>query len=99
MIQKFSDREPIEFKGFDSDYHKASSGLFSSLSTLSMNIDDLGKNANDAGADIIDDIRKLNDQFKVISDLMLQAVSSNQLQTPIYEDTSEEDIESITMGW
>ncbi len=98
LVRDLSQKEPIHFDGFGSDYQAASDALFGAFSTLSGQIQGMGGNAQTAGDTLLQDFRRISGQFQVIADLMLEALSGKQTEASLYEDTSEEDINAITMG-
>lgn len=99
LLTDLSRQDPIHLHGFDSDYRAASDALFDSFSALSEHIQALGSRAQDADAVFMADLRRLNEQFAAISDVVIAAFSSGQQEEPpVFEDTSEENIHAIVMG-
>lgn len=99
LLTDLSQQDPVHLNGFDSDYRAASDALFDSFSVLSEHIQTLGNSAKDADAVFMADLRRLNEQFAAISDAVIAAFSSGQQEEPpVFEDTSEENINAIVMG-
>ncbi|MBU5450313.1 hypothetical protein [Acetivibrio sp. MSJd-27] len=99
ILKDLSEREPITFPALDSDFHLDTDRLYSSLSGVSVQLNNLNTELHSAGKQFTSDLQAISDQFHVVMQLLIDAVSARDTDlSDLTEDISEQDISSATDG-
>lgn len=100
MFKSLSKRDPIEMKTFGDDYQDKGDQLHASVNAIGDQLDFLKEEADRTGDDLSDDVNKMRDQLKVISDLLQDAATEvrDRDKNDYWKDVSEEDIRNTTIG-
>lgn len=94
LVEEQADQPTLEFPKLDSAFHKKEDSLSATLNALSQELRSMQSTTDSAGNTLSGDLRRINDQFGVITDLLQ---GSGKKEEDRVVDTSEKDI-SITMG-
>ena len=94
LIEEQADQPALEFPKLDSAFHEKEDSLSATLDQLSRELRSMQSTAGGAGDTLSGDLRRINDQFGVIADLLRD---SGEEEEERVVDTSEAD-SSITMG-
>ncbi len=99
LLRDLADREPITFPALNSDFHLDTEDLFSSITGISGEMSTLNDELKSAGKTLTGDLRQISDQFNVIMHLMIDAITTEDLDlSALMEDTSEQDIFATSDG-
>ncbi|MDD5945252.1 MAG: hypothetical protein PUD43_06005 [Clostridia bacterium] len=100
IMKDLADDDPIEFKTLDSDYHLDTQSLHDSLTDLSEQVRGLNTDLKNSEGLLTSDIRAINNQFNVIMDILIDAVTDNEDKelSDLTMDTSDTDIHKTTEG-
>lgn len=99
IIRDLANREPITFPALDSDFHLDTDQLYSSLSGVSTQLNYLNDDLHSAGKQFTSDLQAISDQFQVIMQLLIDAVSEQDKDlSDLAQDVSEQDVSSATDG-
>ena len=94
LLEEQADQPTLEFPKLDSAFHEKEDSLSATLNALSRELRSMQSTADGAGDTLSSDLRRINDQFGVITDLLQ---GSGEAEENRVVDTSEEDT-TITMG-
>lgn len=102
-VEELTAEGPREFAPLGEETHAASDGLFNSLSELSKEMEEMNGVLQEDGDRLTADLREINRQFNVISDVLLDAVSDARDDVEggvdsVIQDTSDEDIAATREG-
>lgn len=95
LLEEQADQTALEFPKLDSAFHEKEDSLSATLDALSQELRSMQSTADGVGDTMSGDLRRINDQFGVIADLLRDSADEDQEDRVV--DTSEEDT-SITMG-
>lgn len=99
ILKDLSEREPITFPVLDSDFQLNTDSLYSSLTGISGQLNNLNTELHSAGKQFTSDLQAISDQFHVVMQLLIDAVSARDTDlSDLAEDISEQDISSATDG-
>lgn len=91
--------DPVQISHADQEASMAAGELYGTFAGLEEEISALNSSVRSIAADAADSVRKINNQFMVVMDTLMEAVYSIQDGgSSVMEDTSNEDIVSITSG-
>lgn len=93
LLEEQADQPALEFPKLDSAFHQKEDSLSATLDQLSQQLKSMQSTADGVGDTLSGDLRRINDQFGVIVDLLQDSGEEGDRVV----DTSEED-NSITMG-
>lgn len=99
LLDETGQKDFLSLQSVSDEYRKASDSLFSSLTALSGQVENLKENAHSASSTAAADIRAINEQLGTVTSLLVDTLRNEQQEpSDIVEDTSEEDIDAVTMG-
>ena len=94
LLKEQTEQPALEFPKLDSAFHEKEDSLSTTLDRLSQELRSMQSTADGVGDTLGGDLRRINDQFGVITNLLRD---SGEEEEDRVVDTSEED-HSITMG-
>lgn len=100
LFQDLAGRDPVEFDKLGGGFHRAEDDLHSAITNMGDQMDLLREELDASGGTLSADIRALGDQFQVVSNLLLDAISddSGEESGALWDDVSEEEINNTTLG-
>lgn len=98
--EELSGESPGSFSGLGGAFDDSSDALNISLSGISNELSALNGEMSDVSTALISDVRAVNNQFMKIMNLFLNVLNNTQNvdYTDVYEDVSEESLQSATRG-
>ena len=95
-----SGENPGSFTGLGSEFGDSSDALNSALGGISNELTALNSEMSNATSALLSDVRAINNQFMKVMNLFLNVLNNTQNidYTDIYEDVSEESLQSATRG-
>lgn len=102
-VSAFTAKGPTRFTPLGDGFREDSGGLFDALSGLSGEMEGLNRAVQNGGDALTADLRAVNNQFRTVFDVLLDAMAdlknlpSQGLDT-VFEDTSEEDVAAVREG-
>lgn len=98
LIQDLAEKEPIQFTNLPAGYQQNTESLHASITGISSQMKLLNQEVESVSSILTADIRAISNQFNVIMHLMLDALSDQDSEQSIFEDTSDQDIQNTTNG-
>lgn len=103
-VKGLTDEGPREFRVLGDDFRQSAENLHRAVITILDDAEELNRQLNENGGLVADDLRAVNAQLEVISELVVNAVSD--LRDDVYypsvgdtlEDTSDEDVSATRQG-
>ena len=98
--RELSTEEVPQLSGLSSEFSISADALNTSLSGISNELSALNSELNSSSTTLISDLRAVNGQFMKVMNLFLNVLNSTQNidYTDVYEDVSEETLQSATRG-
>ena len=98
--KELSGESPGSFTGLGTEFGESSDALNTALGGISNELTALNSEMSDAGTVLLSDVRAINNQFMKVMNLFLNALNNTQNvdYTDVYEDVSEESLQSATRG-
>ena len=95
-----SGESPGSFVGLGSEFGESADALNSALGGIGNELTALNDEMSRAGTVLLADVRAVNDQFMKVMNLFLNVLNSTQNMdySDVYEDVSEESLQSATRG-
>jgi len=99
LFDYLSSVNPVQIAHPDQSIAGTAEALYGTFAQMQSELGELNGNLNSIAAETAGSIRKINNQFMVIMDLMMNAVQSMEEEgTEILEDTSDDEIDAVTSG-
>ena len=100
VFHSLAEKDPVAFVQLGDDYRRAGDNLYAAVSGISDEVSFLSKDVTAAANGLTDDLRAISTQFQVILDLFISILDDSGYDSSeeLRADTSEEDINSTTMG-
>ncbi len=98
--EELSGENPGSFSGLGSEFGDSSDALNTALSGISNELTALNGEMSSATTTLLSDVRAINNQFMKVMNLFLNVLNNtrNIDYTDVYEDVSEESLQSATRG-
>ena len=95
-----SGENPGSFTGLGTEFGESSDALNTALGGISNELTALNGEMSSAGTALLSDVRAINNQFMKVMNLFLNVLNNTQNidYTDVYEDVSEESLQSATRG-
>lgn len=95
-----SEENPGSFSGLGPDFDESSDALNASLGGISSELSALNGELSGSSTALLSDVRAVNNQFMKVMNLFLNVLNSTRDvdYSDVYEDVSEESIQSATRG-
>lgn len=99
-VRDLSGEDTQNFSPLGAGFDESSSGLNASLSGISSELSALNDEITSSNTTLLSDVRAVNNQFMKVMNLFLNALNDTQNMdyTDVFEDVSEESLESATRG-
>jgi len=100
LIEDLNKRDDITFTELGQDYKDTLQSLFDNLRSTMTELDALNDELTFDSAALTADLRAVNDQMSVVVNLFLDVFvdMSSADASDVFEDTSDEDIDAVTLG-
>lgn len=100
LLQDLAERKSISFETPGAQYRSLGDTLHGAVTGMGEQLDLLRQDASGAADDLTEDLRDLEAQFRTVTDLLLTALTDSRSPDvgELWEDVSEEEIQSTTLG-
>ncbi|MGI5885658.1 MAG: InlB B-repeat-containing protein, partial [Candidatus Spyradocola sp.] len=100
LVSTLTGKPEISFSEMDENLYPSMDSLYGNLKGVSDNLGAMAGEAADAGDAVIDDLKAVNDQFEIVTTLMIDLVDGviDGDYSDLFEDASEEDTPENTEG-
>lgn len=102
ILEELGNEEPLEFVKLGEAFREQSEGLFTSLSDISNDLEQLKDTLSDGTGQMADDLNAVSDQFHVVMNTLIDKVenieNADYSLEDVFEDVSDQNIESTRQG-
>lgn len=100
LLRDLAEKESVSFETPGAQYRSLGDTLHGAVTGMGEQLDLLRQDASGAADTLTEDLRDLEAQFRTVTDLLLSALTDSRTSdvTGLWEDVSEEEIQSTTLG-